>query len=66
MFDEVSFEDAVFLVEDEVHDIRYMFIKCPFVNTFWHHYHKWYTFDDDLKQSLTPTEILYDVINRRK
>ena len=44
----------------------YVGVKCPLVITFWHHSHKWYTFDDDLKRSLTPTEILYGVINRKK
>ena len=43
-----------------------MFVKCSFVITFWHHFHKWYTFDDDLKRGLTPTEIFYGVINRKK
>ena len=54
------------LCQDQIHDIRHMFVKCPSVITFWHHFHKWYTFDDDLKRSLTPTEILYGVINRKK
>ena len=45
------------LCQDQIHDIRHMFVKCPFAITFWHHFHKWNTFDDDLKRSLAPTEI---------
>ena len=37
-----------------------LLIKCSF------HFHKWYTFNDDLKWSVTPTEILYGVICRKK
>ena len=54
------------LCQDQIHDIRHLFVKCPFVNTSWHHFHKWFTFDNDLKRSVTPTEILYGVINRKK
>ena len=54
------------LCQDQIHDIRHLFVKCPFVNMFCHHFHKWYTFNDDLKRSLTPTEILYDVISTKE
>ena len=54
------------LCQDQIHDIRRMIVKCLFVITFWHHFHKWYTFGDDLKRSLSPTEILYGVIRRKK
>ena len=33
------------LCQDQIPDIRHMFVKCPFVNTFWYHFHECYTFD---------------------